>query len=105
MISDLQNLDLYSIKPTVQLSIATNFDPLKSEHSSLLEEYRSIENIQIKMYDLADRWGVFKDGEVVFLAINGAKSNECAIIESRDNLQIKTLSPLITDVWLRARKI
>jgi len=104
-IKDLQNLDIYSIKPNVQISVATNYDPLKKEHNTLLEEYKSIENIQIKMYDLGDRYGVLKDGDRLFVAMMSKKPDECMIIDTSDELQIKSLTSLINDVWLRARKV
>ena len=104
-IKDLQNLDIYSIKPNVQISVATNYDPLKKEHNTLLEEYKSIENIQIKLYDLADRYAILKDGDRLFVAMNSKKLDECMIIDTSDEIQIKSLSPLINDVWLRARKV
>jgi len=104
-ISDLQDLDLYEVKSTVNMRISCLIDPSVEEHIDLLEEFESLDNINIRSYESKDRWLIFRDGEELFFCAVGTKPNNYLAFYTKDPAHIKLFNSLITETWLRSRKI
>jgi chromosome segregation ATPase len=105
LITDLQDLDLYEVKTSVNMKISCLIDPTIEEHIDLLEEFESLDNINIRTYDSEDRWLIFRDGEELFFCGVGTKPNNFLTFYTKDQEHIKLFSSLINETWLRSRKI
>lgn len=104
-IQDLDKLDLYSISSSVVIKASCNIDASKPEHQRLMDEFKSFDNISLRLYDGKDRWSILKDGEILFMAIVGEKPNELLSLKTSDRAQIQVFNPLIMESWLRGQKI
>ena len=104
-ISDLQDLELYEVKSSVNMRISCLIDPSIEEHIDLLEEFESLDNINVRSYESKDRWLIFRDGEELFFAAVGKKPNNFLTFYTKDPAHIKLFNSLITESWLRSRKL
>lgn len=104
-ISDLQDLDLYEVKSSVNMRISCLIDPSVEEHIDLLEEFESLDNVNIRSYESEDRWLIFRDREELFFCAVGTKPNNYLAFYTKDSAHITLFNSLITETWLRSRKI
>jgi len=104
-IKDLQDLYLYEVRSSVNMKISCSIDPISGEDSNLLEEFESLDNISIRMYDAEDRYVLDKDGEELLLAVIGRNNNNHLVIHTKDPKHIKFYRSTIMESWLRSRKI
>lgn len=104
-IKDLQDLYLYEVRSSVNLKISCFIDPVSAEDSELLEEFESLDNISIRMYDAEDRYVLDRDGEELLLAVIGRNNNNHLVIHTKDPKHIKFYRSTIMESWLRSRKI
>jgi len=68
-ISDLQELQLYEVRSSVNVKVMCNFDPSLEEDAELLEELERLDNITIRLYEERDRFLIDRDGEEVLVWI------------------------------------
>jgi chromosome segregation ATPase len=104
-IEDLQELLLYEIRSSVSMKIACNINPEVHEHSELLEEFESLDNISLRKYERADRYILTRDGEELLLAVIGNSENNNLVIHTKDRQHIKLFNSLSTEGWIQSRKI
>jgi len=104
-IKDLQDLYLYEVRSSVNMKISCSIDPVSAEDSELLEEFESLDNISIRMYDAEDRYVIDRDGEELLLGVVGRIDNNHLIIHTKDPKHIKFYRSTIMESWLRSRKI
>lgn len=104
-IKDLQQLYLYEIRASVNMKISCSIDPSFEEDAELLEEFESLDNISIRLYEGEDRFVIDRDGEELLLAVKGVNENNHLIIHTKDPKHIKFYRAIVMDSWLRARKI
>jgi hypothetical protein len=104
-IEDLQELYLYEIKASVSVRVACSINPGIEEHSELLEEYESLDNITLKNYNLEDKYALVRDGEELLYGVAGKAENNFLVIHTRDPNHIKLLNALPLEVWIRSRKV
>jgi hypothetical protein len=104
-IEDLQELYLYELRSSVSMNISCSINPGNDEHSELLQEFESLDNISIKNYEQGDRYGVIRDAEELLIAVTGRSENNHLIFHTKDSKHIRLLSSLITEAWIRSRKI
>lgn len=104
-IEDLVGLDLYDIKPSVQLKISCDIDMSKPKQSELLKEFQAIENVSLRLYDGKDRWTLLKDNEAMFFVVAGKEINKNLSFYTTDPLHIKLFNTLVMESWLRGRKV
>jgi len=104
-IEDLQELYLYELRSSVSMNIACSINPGIDEHSELLQEFESLDNISIKNYEQGDRYGVIRDGEELFIAVIGRSENNHLVFHTKDSKHIRLLNSLITESWIRSRKV
>ena len=104
-IEDLQELYLYEIRASVSVRVACSINPGIEEHSELLEEYESLDNITLKNYNLEDKYALGRDGEELLYGITGKTENNILVIHTKDPNHIKLLNALPTEVWIRSRKL
>jgi len=104
-IKDLQDLYLYEVRTSVNMRISCYIDPTVAEDSELLEEFESLDNITIRLYDAVDRYVIDRDGEELMFAVIGDKDNNHLVIHTKDPKHIKFFKSQVMEVWLRSRKI
>lgn len=103
-IEDIRDLELFEIKPSVNIKVATWIDPSNPDHQEILREL-TFDNIIIRIDDFKDRYCILKDGAELFLGIEGKKEDEILTLRTKDSKHIKFLSSLVMESWLRARKL
>ncbi|MFW9999317.1 MAG: hypothetical protein ACFE9Q_13835 [Candidatus Hodarchaeota archaeon] len=104
-IEDLQELYLYELRSSVSMKIACSINPAITEHSELLEEFESLDNISLRNYERADRYVLTKDGEELLFAVIGNSENNNLVIHTKDPKHFKLFSSLATEGWIQSRKI
>lgn len=104
-IEDLQELYLYELRSSVSMNIACSINTGIDEHSELLREFESLDNISIKNYEQRDRYGVIRDGEELLIAVIGRSENNHLVFHTQDSKHIRLLNSLITESWIRSRKV
>ncbi|MFW9781433.1 MAG: hypothetical protein ACFFFB_04025 [Candidatus Heimdallarchaeota archaeon] len=104
-IKDLQKLLLYELKSSVNMKISCLIDPSLEEDAELLEEFESLDNISIRMYEGEDRYILDRDGEELLFAVIGKNENNHLVIHTKDPKHLRTFRALIMESWLRSRKI
>jgi hypothetical protein len=104
-IQDLVDLDLYEIKSSVNMKIACDIDVGNPKHNELLEEYRALENISLRIYDGKDRWSLVRDGELLFFVVIGKDPAKFLVFCTSDPAHIKLFNSLATESWTRGRKV
>jgi len=102
--SDIRDLELFEVKPSVNIKVATWIDPSNPDHQEILREL-TFDNIMIRIDDFKDRYCILKDGAELFLGIEGKKEDEILTLRTKDSKHIKFLSALVMESWLRARKL
>ncbi|MFX0021841.1 MAG: hypothetical protein ACFE9S_05910 [Candidatus Hermodarchaeota archaeon] len=104
-IEDLQDLYLYEVRSSVSMKIACGINPENQEHSELLDEFESLENIALRNYERGDRYVLTRDGEELLLAIIGNAIDNNLVIHTKDAKHIKLLNSISTEGWIQSRKI
>ncbi|MHA2036743.1 MAG: hypothetical protein ACW98X_09940 [Promethearchaeota archaeon] len=104
-LEDLQELYLYEVKASVSMRIACSINPGIDEHSELLEEFESLDNITLKNYNMEDKYVLVRDGEELLYAITGKSENNNLVIHTKDPNHIKLLNALTLEAWIRSRKV
>ena len=104
IIENLRDLDLYEVKPSVNIKVATWIDPSNPDHQEILNEL-TFDNIMIRIDDFKDRYCILKDGADLFFGVVGNSEDEILTLRTKDSKHIKLLSSLVMESWLRARKI
>lgn len=104
-ITDLEDLEVYNVRSSINLNIGCFIDIEMDRHEELLEELKSFRNIQIRNYEDQDRWVVLRDGEELLCAVIGAKQDNFLFFQTEDPNHIKLFSNLAMDAWLRSKKI
>lgn len=104
-IEDLQELYLYELRSSVSMKIACRINSEIEEHSELLDEFESLENIALRNYERNDRYVLTRDGEELFLAIIGSATDNNLVIHTKDPNHIKLLNSISTEGWIQSRKV
>lgn len=104
-IKDLQELYLYEVRSSVNMKISCYIDASLEEDAELLEEFESLDNISIRMYEGEDRYVIDRDGEELLFGVIGKNSTNHLIIHTRDPKHLKLYRSLVMEGWLRSRKI
>ena len=104
-IKDLQKLLLYEVKSSVNMKISCYIDPTLEEDAELLEEFESLDNISIRMYEGQDRYVLDRDGEELLFAVIGKNESSHLVIHTKDPKHLKLFRSLVMEGWLRSRKI
>jgi hypothetical protein len=87
------------------MKISSLIDPSLQEDAELLEEFESLDNISIRLYEQKDRFVIDRDGEELLFAIIGENENNNLVIHTRDSKHQRLLRSLVMEGWLRSRKI
>jgi len=104
-IEDLQELYLYELRSSVTMKVACLINPVISEHSELLEEFESLENISLRNFERKDRYILARDGEELLLAIIGNSVENNLVLHTKDPKHLRALNSLATEGWIQSRKI
>ena len=104
-IKDLQQLYLYEVRASVNMKISCFIDPGLEEDAELLEEFESMDNISIRLYEGQDRYVIDRDGEELLLGVRGNNEDNNLVFHTKDAKHIKFYRAIVMDSWLRARKI
>ncbi|MHA1233522.1 MAG: coiled-coil domain-containing protein [Promethearchaeota archaeon] len=104
-IKDLQDLHLYEVRSSVNMKIMCYIDPSLELDEQLLNEFESLDNITIRMYDEKDRFLIDRDGEELLFSIIGEGEHTNLVIHTKDVKHQRLLRSLVMDGWLRARKL
>ncbi|MFX0043306.1 MAG: hypothetical protein ACFE8L_10365 [Candidatus Hodarchaeota archaeon] len=104
-IVDLQELYLYEVKSSVNMRISCLINPGIDEHSELLDEFTSLDNITLRSYEREDRYVIVRDGEEMFIAVKGNSENNHLAIHTRDSKHIRLFNSLTMEGWLQSRGI
>ena len=104
-IVDLQELYLYEVKSSVNMRISCLINPGIDEHSELLDEFTSLDNITLRSYEREDRYVLVRDGEEMFIAVKGNSGNNHLAIHTKDSKHIRLFNSLTMEGWLQSRGI
>ena len=104
IIENIRDLELYDVKPSVIIKVATWIDPSNPDHQEILREL-TFDNIAIRIDDYKDRYCILRDGEELFLGISGKNEDSILTLRTKDSKHIKLLSSLVMESWSRARKL
>jgi len=104
-IKELQSLTLYEVRSTVNMKISCYIDPALEEDAELLEEFESLDNISIRMYEAEDRYILDRDGEELLFAVIGNGDENHLVIHTKDSKHVKFFKSIVMEGWLRSRKI
>ncbi|UCC20459.1 MAG: hypothetical protein JSV62_03990 [Promethearchaeota archaeon] len=104
-ILDLQELYLYELRSSVSMKIACSIDPGKDDHSELLEEFESLDNISLRNYEREDRYVLTRDGEELMLAIIGNSVDNHLVFYTKDRKHIQLLNSITMEGWIQSRKV
>ncbi len=104
-IKDLQELHLYEVRSSVNMKASCSIDPSLEDDAELLEEFGSLDNISIRLYEQKDRFVIDRDGEELLFAIRGESENNTLVIHTRDSKHQRLLRSLVMEGWLRSRKL
>ena len=104
-IKDLQALTLYEVRSTVNMKISCYIDPGLEEDAELLEEFESLDNISIRMYEGEDRYILDRDGEELLFAVIGNADQNHLVVHTKDSKHLKFFKSVVMEGWLRSRKI
>jgi len=104
-IKDLQELHLYEVRSSVNMKISCSIDPSLEDDAELLEEFESLDNISIRLYEQKDRFVIDRDSEELLFAIIGENDQNTLVILTRDSKHQRLLRSLVMEGWLRSRKI
>jgi len=104
-ILDLQDLHLYEVRSSVSVNIACLVNQGIDEHTELLDELLSLDNISLRNYEREDRYLLTRDGEELLFAVIGSSDNNHLVIHTKDHKHIRLLNSLTMEGWLASRKI
>ena len=104
-IEDLQELYLYELRSSVSMNIACSINPGIEEHSELLDEFESLDNISLRNYVRKDRYVLTRDGEELLLAVIGKSEDNNLVIHTKNRKHFKLLNSIATEGWIQSRKI
>ncbi|UCD01973.1 MAG: hypothetical protein JSV23_02835 [Promethearchaeota archaeon] len=104
-IEDLQELHLYELRSSINMMIACGVNPGLEEHSELLDEFESLDNISLRNYERQDRYVLTRDGEELLFAAIGKTENNNLVIHTKDPKHFKLFNSLATEGWIQSRKI
>ncbi len=104
-IEDLQELYLYETKTSTSMKIACSINLAIDEHSELLDEFESFDNINLRNYVRKDRYALVRDGEELLISITGNSENNHLTFHTKDSKHIRLLTSLITESWIQSRKV
>ena len=104
-ILDLQDLHLYEMRSSVSINIACLVNQGIDEHSELLDELLSLDNISLRNYEREDRYVLTRDGEELLLAVIGNSGNNHLAIHTKDRKHIRLLNSIVMEGWLASRKV
>jgi hypothetical protein len=101
-IEELQDLYLYEVRASVSVNICCS---ISHDHTDLIQEFESLDNITIKNYELKDRYGIVRDAEELLIAVVGNSNTNHLTFHTKDPKHIRLLNSLITEAWIRSRKV
>lgn len=104
-ILDLQDLHVYEVKSSISMNIACSVNEGIDEHTELLDELLSLDNIVLRNYEREDRYVITRDGEELLFAVIGNAENNHLVIHTQDRNHIRLLNSLTMDGWLASRKV
>ena len=104
-IVDLQELYLYEVKSSVNMRISCLINPGIDEHSELLDEFTSLDNITLRSYEREDRYVLVRDGEEMLIAVKGNSEKNHLTIHTKDSKHIRLFNSLTMEGWLQSRGI
>jgi len=104
IIENIRDLELYDVKPSVNVKVATWIDPSNPDHQEILKEL-PFDNIAIRIDDFKDRYCILRDGEELFLGVSGENEDSILTLRTKDRKHITLLSALVMESWSRARKL
>ncbi len=104
-IVDLQELYLYEVKSSVNIRISCLINPGIDEHSELLDEFTSLDNISLRSYEREDRYVLVRDGEEMLIAVKGNSEKNHLSIHTKDSKHIRLFNSLTMEGWLQSRGI
>ena len=104
-IEDLQDLYLYEVRSSVAMNICCSINLENDEHSELHQEFESLDNITIKNYEQKDRIGIVRDAEELLIGVIGSSETNHLVSHTKDPKHIRLLNSLITEAWIRSRKV
>lgn len=104
-IEDLQELYLYELRSSVSMNIACGINPGIGEHTELLDEFESLDNISLRNYERNDRFVLTRDGEELLIAVIGKSEDNNLVIHTKDQKHFKLLNSIATEGWIQSRKI
>ncbi|MHA1438607.1 MAG: hypothetical protein ACTSPD_13625 [Promethearchaeota archaeon] len=108
---DLTDIDLETLKTCstrVNIRIATWVDISRKEHADILKRMSDIPNIDLRLSEVKDVWGINRDSEVIIICALGYNSEgkiaEIAGIGTSTQEHIRIFVPVIEDIWRSAKK-
>ncbi|MBN2150284.1 MAG: hypothetical protein JW839_02445 [Candidatus Lokiarchaeota archaeon] len=103
-LKELQRLDLKRIKPSVKATASVKFDVASKEDLSIVEEIQKRCRIDIRAFNLDDRYGINVDRGIVFIGVNSKTEPFGMITENTEAIDL-FVRQFIIEAWTRGRPI
>ena len=91
----------------VNIRIATYIDLHHADHVEILKKLNKKTNVDLRLREKQDLWGINKDSEVIMICAISRKGDEIAEIAgigTAAHEHIRIFLPLIEDAWMSASK-
>ena len=101
----VSKLDLFDLKSNINIQAAFHIDMSDPDSLKILEELEAFDNITLREYPEQDRWSIFKDGEILFVAIVGNQPDHLMVFRTDDTKHLSVFKSLVMEPWLLGKKI
>jgi hypothetical protein len=103
-LKELQQLDLKKIKPSVKASAAVKLDVASKEDIKIVEQIQKQYRIEIRAFNLDDRYGINVDRGSVFIGVNSKTEPFGMITENTEAIDL-FMRQFIVECWTRGRPL
>jgi chromosome segregation ATPase len=103
-LKELQQLDLKKIKPSVKATACVKFEVASKEELKIVEDIQKQYRIDIRAFNLDDRYGINVDRGFVFIGVNSKTEPFGLLTENTEAIDL-FMRQFIIECWTRGRPI
>ncbi len=103
-LKELQQLDLTKLRSSVKATAAVKLDVASKADISIVEEIQKKHRIEIRAFNLDDRYGISVDRGIVFIGVN-SKTEPFGMITQNEEAIDLFVRQFIIEAWTRGRPI
>ncbi|MEX2683678.1 MAG: hypothetical protein Q6373_019035 [Candidatus Sigynarchaeota archaeon] len=103
-LKELQLLDFKRVKPSVKVTGAVKLDVASKEDVQIAEELQKKYRVEIRAFNLDDRYGINVDRGIVFIGVNSKTEPFGMITENPEAIDL-FMRQFIVETWTRGRPL